>query len=133
MRSRTDFAVAVGFSSSGGTSGGGNRRRRAEQVLEDPLAAHHRRRAVRVGGDEQQAAVAEQTAARIVGHRHAAEVGTVDVRDPVVPGQPLVHERVVRIEEIEHRSILAHDALEEHLGLALEGLTQVVVEVGERS
>ena len=73
----------------------------------------------------------EQTSACIAWHRHAAEVRTVNVRDAVVPGEPLVHERVVRIQEVEHRSILAHDALEEHLRFALETLAQVVVEVGE--
>ena len=45
--------------------------------------------------------------------------------------QPLVDERVVGVQQVEHAAILAHDAVEEQLGLALEGLPQVVVEVGE--
>ena len=50
----------------------------------------------------------------------------------VVLGQPLVHERVVRAQQVEHAAVFADDALEEQLGLAPERLAQVVVEVGER-
>ena len=45
--------------------------------------------------------------------------------------QPLVDERVVGRQQIEHAAVLAHDALEEQLGLAPERLPQVVVEVRE--
>ena len=78
------------------------RRRRAEQGLEHPLAALHRRRAVRVRGDDQDAAVAEQAAARLVGHRHAAEVAAGHARDAVVARQALVDERVVGRQQVEH-------------------------------
>ena len=50
----------------------------------------------------------------------AAEVAAVDVRDPVVLRQPLVDERIVRRQQIEHAAILADDAVEEQFGLALE-------------
>ena len=46
-------------------------------------------------------------------------------------GQPLVDERVVRCQQVEHVLVAAHDAVEEQLGLGLEGITQRVVEVGE--
>ena len=46
-------------------------------------------------------------------------------------GQPLVDERVVRCQQVEHVPVAAHDAVEEELGLGLEGITQRVVEVGE--
>ena len=70
-------------------------------------------------------------AARVVGHRHAAELAAVDVGDAVVPRQPLVHERVVGAQQVEHAAVLADDALEQQLGLAAERLPQVVVEVRE--
>ena len=107
------------------------RRRRAEDVVEDPLAAHDRRRPLGVRRDRQNAALPEQPFPRLVGDRHAAEVAAVDVGDPVVPRQPLVDERVVRPQQVEHVPVLAHDAVEEQLGLALERLPQVVVEVGK--
>ena len=50
----------------------------------------------------------------------------------VVLGQPLVHERVVRAQQVERAAVLRDDALDEQLGLAPERLAQVVVEVGER-
>ena len=49
-----------------------------------------------------------------------------------MPGQTLVEERVVGIQQVEHAAILADDAVEEQRGLALEGLTQIVVEVKEQ-
>ena len=39
----------------------------------------------------------------LVGQRHAAEAAAVDVRDAVVPRQPLVDERVVRRQQVERR------------------------------
>jgi hypothetical protein len=49
-----------------------------------------------------------------------------------VTRQPLVDERVVGVHQVEHAAVLAHDALEKELGLALEGLSKVVVEIGEQ-
>ena len=63
--------------------------------------------------------------------RDAAELAAVDVRDAVVLGQPLVDERVVGRQQVEDVAVLAHDAGEEQLGLALKRLAQRVVEVGE--
>ena len=48
--------------------------------------------------------MAEQAAARAVGgERHAAEVTALHVRDPVVPRQPLVEERVVGGQHLDRR------------------------------
>ena len=107
------------------------RRRRAEQVLQHPLAAQHRRRAGRVGGSGQDAALAEQPAARGVRQLHAAEVAAVDVRDVVVPCQPLVDEGVVGGQQVEDAPVLAHHALEEELGLAVHRAPQPLAEIGE--
>ena len=103
MRSRTDFGVAVGFSSSGGTSGGG-----VGAGLPSRFSRIHLPRMtgdVRLAFDVTSSRLPwpEQAATRVDRHRHAAEVGAVDVRDAVVPGEPLVDERVVGIEQIEHR------------------------------
>ena len=70
-------------------------RRRAEQVVENPLAADDGRGPAGVRRDKQNRALAEQTFARVVGHGDATELAAVDVRHAVVPGQPLVDERVV--------------------------------------
>ena len=43
--------------------------------------------------------------------------------------EPFVHERVIGVEQIQHRSVLAQDAFEQHFRLAHERLAQVVVEV----
>ena len=61
--------------------------------------------------------------------RDAAEMAAVDVRDAVVLREPLVHERVVGGQQVEHAAVFPDDALEEQLGLAAERLPQVVVEV----
>ena len=49
----------------------------------------------------------------------AAEVAAAHVRDAVVLRQPLVEERVVRRQQVEHAAVLAEDAVDEELGLAL--------------
>ena len=54
-----------------------------------------------------------------------------DVRDPVVPRQPLVQERVAAVDEVEHAAIVADDGLEEELGLAPHRQPEVVLELGE--
>ena len=69
----------------------------------------------------------------VVAELDAPEVAAVDVRDAVVLGQALVQERVVRLQQVEHAAILAHDALEQEFRLLAEGLPQVVVEVGEQA
>ena len=62
--------------------------------------------------------MSEQTAARAVRIRHLAELVADDVRDPVVPREPLVDEGVVGGEQIRDRPILADDVAEEELGFA---------------
>ncbi len=47
-----------------------------------------------------------------------------------MPREALVDERVVGRQQIDHVAVLAHDALEEQLGLATEPLPQLVVPVG---
>ena len=106
-------------------------RRRAEDVRQHVLAARDRRRPVPVRVERQHAALAEQPAAVVVLDAHAAILIAVDVRHAVVPRQPLVQERVVRVEQIQDAPVLDHDALEEHLRFALQRLPQVVVEVRE--
>ena len=54
----------------------------------------------------------------------------MNIRDPVVPRQPFVHEREVGVEQIDDAAIFAHDGAEQQLRLALEGLPQVAVEIG---
>ena len=97
------------------------RRRAAEQHFHHPLAAIHRRRAIGVRRQHQDAAVAENAAA-VLGQRHAAELRPGDVRNAVVQRHALVDERVVGREQVEQAPILAHEAVEEELGLALERL-----------
>ena len=67
------------------------------------------------------------------GDLHAAELAAVDVGNAVMPRQPLVDERVVGIQQIHDAAVFAHDAVEEQRRLFLHRLTQVVVEIGERT
>ena len=65
------------------------------------------------------------------GQRHPPEPAPRHPGHAVVPGQALVQERVVGGDEVEGAAVLAHDALEEELGLAAQGPAQGLVEVGE--
>ena len=62
--------------------------------------------------------------------RDAPELAAVDVRDAVVLRQPLVDERVVRVQQIDDAAIFADDAVEEQLDFAPHRLPQRIVEVG---
>ena len=73
----------------------------------------------------------EHAAARRAREVHAPELGALDAGDPVVPGQALVQERVAAVDEVEEAPVLAHQALEEELGLPAHRVAQVVLEVGE--
>ena len=115
-----------------GHVGRGHRRRRTEHVLEHPLAAQHRRRGVGVGGDHQNRALAQQPTAGVVGQPHLPELAAEHAGDVVVPGQSLVHERVVARQQLEHAPVLPKDAAKEQLRFTAERLPQVVVEVGEQ-
>ncbi len=75
--------------------------------------------------------MAEQTAALTVGQRDAPEPRPLHAGNAVMTRQPLVEERVVRGQQLRQRPILAELAVDEELGLALEGLAQVLVEIGE--
>ncbi len=103
----------------------------SENVLQKPLAAQHGRRSRRVRRDGENAALPQQAAPLLARNGHATKVAAVYVRDSVVPRQAFVDERIIGVQKIERAAILAHDAVEEHLGLLSESLSQIVVEVGE--
>ena len=102
------------------------RRRRSEQHFHHPLAALHRRRALGDRRQRQDAAVAEDAAA-IGRQRDAAELRAGDVRDAVMAGHALVRVGVVGGKQIEQAAILAHQAVEEELGLLLQRQRQRLI------
>ena len=61
----------------------------------------------------------------------AAEPLAVDAVPPVVPGEPLVHERVVGVEQLHDAAVAENLALEEQRRLALHVGAQVLVELEE--
>ena len=63
--------------------------------------------------------------------RDPAELVAGDAGDPVVPGQPLVEERVVGVEEVGDRPVVVDDRGEEQLDLAGHRQAERLVEAGE--
>ena len=76
--------------------------------------------------------MAQQPSTLCIRKRDATKPVPVHVRNSVVPSQPFVDERVVRVQQAQQAAILAQLALHEQLGLLLEGLTEVLVELGEQ-
>ena len=107
----------------------GRGRRRAQQDLHHPLAPEHRRSAVGVRRQGEEAPVAEDAPPVPVRVFDAAEVLPGDARDPVVAGQPLVHVRKVRREEVPQRAAVADQRIEEGDGLAPHVARELLVEV----
>ena len=106
--------------------------RRPENIVQEVLAADHRRGPGRVRRDRQHAPVAQQSCPPGTTQPYAPEMRPIHVPDPIEARQPFVRERVVRRQQLLERAILTQLALEEQLGLAQEGVTEVVVEFGKR-
>ena len=64
--------------------------------------------------------------------RDAPEITALHVWNPVVLRQPLVQERVVRRQQLEHAPVLAQDAVQEQLGLAMKRGAQRFVQFGKQ-
>ena len=107
------------------------RRGRAQQLLEHPLAAQHRAGPPRVRGQGQHRRHAEHAAAAAVLQLDAAELGAGHPVDAVVLRQRLVEVRVVGIEQLEDRPILAEDGVEEGDGLLDHRVAQLGRVLGE--
>ena len=111
------------------------RRRAAEQNLHHPFSTLHRRSPIGERSERKNTSVAQKASAVRVDtvERDAAEPATGDVRNPVVPGEPLVDEGVIRGQELEHAPILADQILEAQLGLALQRIceSRIVIRIGQ--
>ena len=70
---------------------------------------------------------------RYAGSVHAAELVAGDVRNAVVPGEALVDEGVVGGQQVEDAAVLAHDAVEEQLGLAPHRLARACRRTADRA
>ncbi len=115
------------------TPGGGSGGLTPEEDLHDGLAAPHRRSAVGLRRDFEEETFAEQAAAHVeVGSQcDAAEVAAVDIGDSVVFGEALVDESIVSVQQVDQATVFVDDAGEEQQRFFLEGVAQVVVEIGE--
>ncbi len=107
------------------------RRTHAEEGFQEPLAAGDGRGSRGLRRHAHQGALPEQPTPHVeVGAEgHAPEPAAVDVRDPVMPGEPFVDERVIRGQQIQDAAILVDDAVEQELDLAAKRDPQVVVEI----
>ena len=63
----------------------------------------------------------DYTAALVARQGNAPEFGTVDTRNPVVIGEPVVQEGEFRVDEVQNAAVLAHHRFEEQLCFALHG------------
>ena len=73
----------------------------------------------------------EQPGARRILQADAAKLAAVDVGNLVVARQPLVHEGVVRGQQVDDAPVVADLIVEQQFRFALEGVAQVVVELRE--
>src|SRR5262245_60807603 len=102
---------------------------RAENIVEQPSSAQNRRGPIWIRGHGQDAALAEEPAADAVGERDAPKVAAIYVRNLVVTGEPLVHERIVRRQEIDDAAVLAQLRADEQPRFLVEGVAQLLVQL----
>src|SRR5262249_3866829 len=106
-------------------------RRRAEHVVEDQPSTQHGGRANGQRLERQDTSMAQQAASRTSLGGHALKAASVEVWNSVVASQAVVDERVIRREELDKPAILPNLTQNEELRFLPEGVTQIVVEVGE--
>ena len=88
-------------------------RRFVEDHLQHPLPAMHGPMALAIRSQTQHPGLREQSAAMIFGSQsHALEGIALHARDAVVLGEPRVHHRPVRVEELAHAQILFENLAE---------------------
>ena len=73
----------------------------------------------------------QQPVSAVVVELDPTKVAAIDMGNPVVLRQPLVHERVVGRQQLGDTAVTAQDAVNEQLGLAPKRLSQVLVKAGE--
>src|SRR5205807_5888638 len=100
----------------------------SQQVFENPLAALYNRGAIRIRRHGENAALREQATAAGISQFDAAELRSVNAGNAVELSKPLVHIRVLRVQELGDGPVLAQDRVEEQLGFLLERAAQAVVE-----
>ncbi len=113
-------------------SGVHSRRRRqnrqSKNIIEQPFPAQHRRRPVGIRSGHQNRALRQQPSALIViRQRDAPELAAVNSGNAVLASQPLIHERVVGVQQIVHAAVFLNRARHEHLRLGHERVQQAVV------
>ena len=106
-------------------------RGRSQDILQQPLAAKHRRGARRVRGNGQDTRLCQHAAPLLAVELNAAEEVSSNSFHPVVPRQPLVQERVGRIEKLQNASVLTDDGLEKHLRFKPHRRPQRLVKIRE--
>ena len=71
----------------------------------------------------------QNTASLVSGEGDTAIIAAAHAGYSVVARETLIEKRVAGIEELKHAAVLAHDVLEEYLGLALQVVAQRLVEL----
>ena len=124
------FPVASA-SGSAGTSGGGGGGGLPSRVsrIHFPRTTGE----VRVGirRQSQNTALPQQSSANAVRHRDAPELVAINIRDTVMARQTLVHERVIRVQQLQNAAVAEQHIVEQQIGLAFKRQPQVVVEFGK--
>jgi hypothetical protein len=76
--------------------------------------------------------MAEQAAAVGVRIANAPEMGAIDARNSIMPGESLVDERVVRSQELHHAPVFADNMLNEKLCFPLHRVAEILVELWKK-
>src|SRR5207248_1931936 len=85
-----------------------------------------------IRGDHENAGMSEQTGSRSVGQRHTTEMTPIYIRNAVKLREALVHECVVRRQQLDHAPVLAYLTLEEEFRLTAKGITERHIKIREQ-
>ena len=88
-------------------------RNRTQQHFDHILAALYGRGTNRGRGQHKNAALAQQAEAVGLGQIYPAEPLSQNIGDSVMPGEPLIHERILRRHQVKNVVVFAHHAVEQ--------------------
>ena len=73
----------------------------------------------------------EDAATLRTGELHSPELRTGDTWDAVVAGQPVIQKRIIGVQELRHRLVLAQQVLKEQARFGFHGIAEIRTPIGE--
>src|SRR4051812_44897810 len=76
------------------------RGRRPQYIFQQPFAPQNHRSPGGIGSSRQEASLSQESSAVLVAQNYTPKVAAVNIRNPVVPRETFINERVIRVQQV---------------------------------